>query len=97
MLALIAAGIFIGGALLALRLMPGPAFTLGALGSSIVILVVRHRTNGPWLVSRLPIPRSIDPLVLFGIIAGTAGLIIAFHAAWVTDIADVNAILRAIS
>jgi hypothetical protein len=102
-LAVIAITIFIGGALFALRLMPGPAFTLGAVATSVVILAVRRRMDGLRLVPRLPFLHRLDPrvllepLVLLGVVAGAAGLAIAIYAAWITDVADVNAILRAVS
>jgi hypothetical protein len=96
-LAVIAITIFIGSALFALRLMPGPAFTLGAVVASVVILAVRRRMDGLRLIPRLPFPHRLDPLVLLGVVAGAAGLAIAIHAAWITDVADVNAILRAVS
>ncbi len=96
-LAVIAITIFIGGTLLALRLMPGPAFTLGAVTTSVVILAVQRRMNGLRLVPRLPFLHRLDPLVLLGLVTGAAGLAIAIHAAWITDVADVNAILRAVS
>jgi hypothetical protein len=96
-LAAMALTIFIGGALFALRLMPGPAFTVGAVAAAGVILVVQRRRNGLQLVPRPPIPHRLDPLVLLGVVAGAAGLAIAIHAAWITDVADVNAILRAIT
>ena len=89
--------IFIGGALFALRLMPGPAFTLGAVATSIVVLAVQRRRDGLRLVPRLPFPHRLDPLVPLGVVAGATGLAIAIHAAWITDVADVNAILRAIT
>jgi len=102
-LAVIAITIFIGGALFALRLMPGPAFTLGAFATSAVILAVRRRMDGLRLVPRLAFLHRLDPrvllepLVLLGVVAGAAGLAIAIYAAWITDVADVNAILRAVS
>ena len=96
-LAVIAISIFLGGALFGLRLMPGPAFTLGAVATSVVILAVRRRMDGLRLVPRLPFPRRLDPLVLLGVVAGAAGLAIAIYAAWITDVVDVNAILRAVS
>jgi hypothetical protein len=96
-LAVVAITIFIGGALFALRLMPGPAFTLGAVATSVVILAAQRRMDGLRLVPRLPLPHRLDPLVLLGIVAGAAGLAIAIYAAWITDVADVNAILRAVT
>ena len=102
-LAVIAITIFVGGALFALRLMPGPAFTLGAVATSVVILAVRRRMDGLRLVPRLPFPHRLDPrvllepLVLLGVVTGAAGLAIAIQAAWITDVADVNAILRAVT
>jgi hypothetical protein len=94
--AVIALTIFIGGALLALRVMPGPAFTLGVVATALAILAVQRRRNGLRLVPRLPRPGRLDPLVL-GVLAGGAGLAIAIYAAWITDVVDVNAILRAVT
>jgi hypothetical protein len=102
-LAVIAIAIFIGGALFDLRLMPGPAFTSGALATSVVILAVRRRIDGLRLVPRLRFPSGPDPrvllqpLVLLGVVAGAAGLAIAIYAAWITDVADVHVILQAVS
>lgn len=96
-LGVVAIIIFIGGILLDLRLMPGPAFTLGAFATSIGIFAVRRRMNGLRLVRRLPLPHRLEPLVLLGVIAGSAGLAMAIYAAWITDVADVNAILRSLT
>ena len=96
-LAVIAITIFVGGALLEFRLMPGPAFTLGAVVTSVVILAVRRRMDGLRLIPRLAFQPRLDPLVLLGVVTGAAGLAIAIHAAWITDVADVNAILRTLS
>ena len=102
-LAVMAITIFIGGALFALRLMPGPAFTVGAVATWIVILAVRRRMNGLPLVPPLPFLHRLDrrvllkPLVVLGVVAGATGLAIAIYAAWITDVADVNAILRAVA
>jgi hypothetical protein len=102
-LAVMGITIFIGGALFALRLMPGPAFTLGAAATTIVILAIRRRMDGLPLVSSPRFLRRLDtrvlrePLVLLGVVAGTAGLAVAIYAAWITDVADVNAVLRAVT
>jgi hypothetical protein len=96
-LAVIGMTIFIGGALFGLRLMPGPAFTLGAVATSVLILAVQRRKDGLRLVPRLPVPRRMNLLVLLGVVTGVAGLAIAIHAAWITDVTDVNSILRAVS
>jgi len=115
-LAVLALSIFIGGAFFALRLMPGPAFTVGAVAASGVILAVQRRSvlipavqdrmDSLRLGSRLPSPdaldprpflRRLDPLVVLGVVTGVAGLAIAIYAAWITDVADVHAILRAVT
>ena len=96
-LTVIAGTIFIGGALFALHLMPGPAFTVGVIAASVVVLAVQRRMERRRLIPRVPFPRRLDPLVLLGVIAGVGGLAIALHAAWITDVTDVNAILRAVS
>jgi len=43
---------------------------------------------------RLPFPHRLEPLVLLGVVTGAAGLTYAIQAAWITDVASVNAILR---
>jgi hypothetical protein len=70
-LAVMAISIFIGGALFAVRLMPGPAFTLGAVTASVVILAVQRRSvlipavqdrvDSLRLGPRLPSSHSLDP------------------------------------
>jgi hypothetical protein len=95
--AVMAVTIFIGGVLLEVRLMPGPAFTVGAVAASILLFAVRRRADGPGLLRRLPLPRRLEPLVLLGVAAGEAGLALAIYAAWITDVADVHAILRAVT
>jgi hypothetical protein len=95
-LAVIATSIFIGGVLLGLRLMPGPAFTLGAIVTSVTVLAIERRKNGLRLVPRVSFPPRLDPFVLLGFATGVAGLVIALHAAWIIDVADVNAILQAV-
>jgi hypothetical protein len=97
MLAVIAVTIFVGGVLFGLRLIPGPAFTLGAIATSVVIFAARRRMDGLRLVPRLPLPHRPSLLVLLGVVAGAAGLAIALYAAWITDVVDVNAILRAVT
>jgi hypothetical protein len=96
-LAVIAIIIFVGGALLEFRLMPGPAFTLGAVATSVVILAVRRRMDGLRFFPRLPFPHGLEPLVLLGVVTGAAGLAYAIQAAWITDVASVNAILRTLT
>lgn len=96
-LAVMAITIFIGGVLFAFRLMPGPAFSVGVVATSVVALAVQRRLDRLRLVPPLPFPRRLDPLVLLGVAAAAAGLGIAIYAAWITDVVDVNAILRAVS
>jgi hypothetical protein len=96
-LAVIAITIFVGAVLLEYRLMPGPAFTLGAVATSIVILAVRRRMDGLRVFSRLPFPHRLEPLVLLGVVTGAAGLTYAIQAAWITDVTGVNAILRTLT
>jgi hypothetical protein len=96
-LAVMAIIIFIGGLLLEFRLMPGPAFTAGAAATAVVILAVRRRMDGLQLIPRLSFSHRLDPLVLLGVVTGTVGVAIAVQAAWVIDVADVNAILRAVT
>ena len=78
-LAVIAITIFVGGALFTLRVMPGPAFTVGAVATSVVILAVRRRMDGLRLVPRPPFLHKLDPrvllepLVLVGVVAARPG------------------------
>jgi hypothetical protein len=96
-LAVMAIVIFIGGALIEFRLMPGPAFTVGAATTAVVILAVRRRMDGLRLVPRLSFLHRLDPLILLGVVPGAVGVAIAVQAAWIIDVADVHAILRAVT
>jgi hypothetical protein len=101
-LVVIAGCILLGAVLFGLRVMPGPAFTLGAIAASAIVLVVHRRRSGQRLLPHLPFPRGLSGIVLsavvlIGVVAGAAGLGIAFHAAWIIDMTDVNAILRSVS
>jgi hypothetical protein len=87
----------LGGALFGLRLMPGPAFTVGAVLTALLTLAFERKRAGWHLVPPMPLPRRWDPLVLLGIMAGIGGLAIGLHAAWTVDVMAVNSILRAIA
>ena len=94
--------IFVGGLLFAARLMPGPAFTVGVLVTLVAISLVRTKMQAGRYLPRLPVPRRwdprvlLEPLVLLGVVAGATGLALAVHAAWITDVVKVNAILQAV-
>jgi hypothetical protein len=87
----------VGGVLFGLRLIPGPAFTVGAVVTALVTLTVERKRARGRLLPRIPFPRRLDPLVILGILAGTAGLAISIHAAWTVDVTAVNTILRAVA
>src|SRR5581483_3877248 len=82
----VAVTILIGGVLFGLRLMPGPAFTVGAVLTTLVILAVGRIRARKRLVPRIPVPRRLNLLVFLGILAGIAGLAISIHAAWAVDV-----------
>ena len=73
----IAATIGVSGVGFGLRVMPGPAFTVGAVLTVAVMLAVRGRR----LVPRVLFPARLDPLVVLGVLACAGGLAIALHAA----------------
>ena len=101
-LVVMATTIFVGGLLFAARLMPGPAFTVGVLVTIVASSVVRTKVLGGRYLPRLPARRRWDPrvllqpIVLLGIGAGASGLALAVHAAWITDVVKVNAILQTV-
>ncbi len=80
-LAVIAFTILVGGVAFGLRLMPGPAFTAGALLTAAVMLAVQRRRAGLRLVPRVRFPTRLDPLVVLGVVACLGGLAIALCAA----------------
>ena len=94
---IMAVTIFAAAVLFELRVFPGPAFTLGAIGASAVIIGVRRRRAGQPVIPRARFrwPR-VNWLVLAGLAAGIAGLLICLRGAWVTDYSDVQAILRSV-
>jgi hypothetical protein len=96
-MSVVAITIMVGGVLFGLRLVPGPAFTVGAVLTALVALAAeRIRIHGP-LAPRMPFPRRLNPLIFLGILTGIAGLAIGIHAAWTVDTTAVNAILQAVA
>ena len=83
-----------GLALFGLRLMPGPAFTVGAGCAGLVSLVILRAWRGKHLSGTILLRRRVEPLVCLGLLAGTVGLALSLHAAWTVDETAVNAILR---
>jgi hypothetical protein len=94
--AAISVTIFIGGLLFGLRLMPGPGFSIGALLVAVVYLAIQRRRNGLRLVPRIPLPQTLDVLVVLGVYACICGLAIGLYAAWTVDVTAVDAILRSV-
>ena len=90
----IAVTTLVGGVLFGLRLMPGPAFTVGAAVTVAALLVAKRLHARERLLPRIRLPHRLNMVVLLGILAGMAGLVIGLHAAWVTDVTAVDAILR---
>ncbi len=96
-LALMAITTLAGAALFGLRVMPGPGFTAGAAVITLVTLGVERKRKRGRLLPRKPFPRRLDPLILLGVLAGIAGLVIGIHAAWIVDVREVSDILRSVS
>jgi hypothetical protein len=96
-ISLMAVTTLVGGVLFGLRLMPGPAFSVGAVMTAFVILAVQRKRTSGRLLPRLSLPRRLDPLVILGVLAGIAGLAISIHAAWTVDVTAVDTILRAVA
>ena len=96
-ISLMAAVTLLGAILFGLRLMPGRAFTVGAVLILLVGLVAERKSVGRRLLRHMLPRHRVDPLVPLGILAGVAGLAIGIHAAWGVDVTAVNAILHAVS
>jgi hypothetical protein len=96
-LSVMAVTTLLGGVLFGLHLIPGPAFTVGAVVTALVILAIERKRAGGRLLPRIPLSRRLDPLVILGILAGIAGLAISIHAAWTVDVTAVNTVLRAVA
>jgi hypothetical protein len=95
-LAVMAITTLAGAALFGLRLMPGPGFTVGAVLVTLLTLGIGRKRKRGRLLARLRFPRRLDPLVLLGLLAGAAGVVIGIHAAWTVDVTAVNDILRSV-
>lgn len=94
---LMSATIMLAGALFEVLLMPGPAFSVGAIVSAIACFVIRRRWAGVLVLLRMLLPRRVDLLVVLGILAAVAGLTVCLHAAWNTDVTQVNRILQSLA
>ena len=82
-----------GLALFGLRIVPGPAFTVGALLTAAVIYVVWLLKAGRRFMPQIAFSDAVHPLVVLGALAGIIGLALSLHTAWTIDVADVDRIL----
>lgn len=94
--AVMATLILVGGVLFGFRITPGAAFTVGAVLTVLATLAITRRRMGGRLPLRL-VRIALHPLVILGVLAATAGLVIGIHAAWIPDVTSVNAILHAVA
>ena len=86
--------IFLGGFLFAFRIIPGPAFSIGAIATAALLFAVTKRRYWRSIPSRTLGRHWPDPLAVLGVVAGIAGLALCVHAAWGLDVTDVDKILR---
>lgn len=95
--ATIAAITLAGGVLFDLLLMPGPSFTAGALLMVAILWMIQHSRTGARILPRGISMRRLDPFIIAGILVGVAGVALAIHGAWATDVTAVDGILRTAS
>jgi hypothetical protein len=84
-----------GVALFGLRVIPGPAFAVGALLTAAVIFSARRLKTGQRFMPRMAFSGRIDPLVVVGALGVIIGLALSFNTAWTIDVVDVDKILGA--
>ena len=87
------AAIFLGGFLFAFRIIPGPAFSIGAIATAAMLFAVTKRRYWRSIPSSKLGRHWPDPLAVLGVVAGVAGLVICVHAVWGLDVTDVDKIL----
>ena len=96
-LALMAMTIIVGGVLFGLRCIPGPYFSVGAIGTALALaaeLYGRGRGGAAALAARLPWRGRADSLVLLAVAAAMAGVGLSLHAMWGLDVTRVYDLLR---
>jgi hypothetical protein len=90
------AAIFVSMLLFGTRLVPGPAFTVGAvLAAAVCYVIDRVRSGRSLAPGRLRLG-PVSGLAILGVLFLAIGIAIDLHASWTVDVDDVNAILRSI-
>jgi hypothetical protein len=79
--------------LFGLGIVPGPAFTIGALVSATVFLITWRLRVGLRFVPQMTFSGKIHPLIVFGVLEGIIGLALSVYTAWTIDVANVDKIL----
>jgi hypothetical protein len=94
--AAISVTVIIGAALFGLRCIPGPWFSVGALGTAVLIGIEVQWRGRAWrtaLAARLPFIRHLDAAILLGILAALAGVALALRTMWNVDVTQVYDLL----
>ena len=89
--------IILAAVLFGLRYMPGPGFSVAATETAIVCVAVQRQRAHSKLLPSMSFPRHVDPLAVLGFLLAIAGLALSLHAAWSTDVVEVNRLLQSIA
>lgn len=94
---LMAVTILLSSGLFELGLMPGPAFTVGAVCAVAAGVVISRFTASPVRLPRFFSFRQIEPMSLIGVVLALGGILLAVNVAWNMDITQVNELLKNVS
>lgn len=95
-MAIVALAMLVGGVLFETRWMPGPEFSVGAIEMAGAVVVASRWAAGKQIVP-LRLVSAVHPLVLIGLLAMIAGVLLSLHSAWSADVTTVDHILRSVA
>jgi hypothetical protein len=102
--AVMAVTIIVAAVLFELRLIPGPAFSVGAIGAVVVGAIIgrargRHVPLPRFSLSALLRPLTVVDVLLtvVGVLLAIVGIVLAVRVSWEIDLTQVNTLLRSVA
>lgn len=88
--------IMVAAVLFELRLIPGPAFSVGAIGAMVVGVVIDRARGRRLTLPRFSLSGCFRPLTVLGILLAIVGIVLAVRVSWEVDVTQVITLLQSV-
>ena len=95
--AVMAVTIMLAAVLFEFRLIPGPAFSVGAICAVVAGAVVGRARGHHVALPRFSLSGLFSPLTVLGILLAITGIVLAVRVSWEVDVTQVNTLLQSVA